>query len=484
MSTSSMFITTAEPLHLVDRGRFSPWVPAATMLASDVCGLALSFGISILVWSVIHGRLLLPSHLDALVSTLLFVASFAVSGLYRTVGLTPVEELRRSVLAIAGTFLLLVFITFVVKQSTNYSRGMIVSAWCCATIIIPVTRLIVKPVLGKCSWFAKPVAVLGGGAMARSAIATLRNNTGLALRPVVAFSDHLDTFGTQVEVPVVGGLAAAPAYCRRLGIDYAIIAMPEASRRRLVDVMRTAQASFQNVLVLPDLFGVSSLWVEARDIGGILGLELRNNLLQRSSLAAKRMLDLALILIGSIVVLPLCLLIALCVKLQSPGPVFYAQRRVGRGGQAIRVWKFRTMLADADELLRGVLCGNPDARAEWSEDHKLKDDPRVTTFGRFLRKTSLDELPQLWNVLKGEMSLVGPRPIVEAEIPKFGDSFEMYTRVPPGITGPWQVSGRNRVSYDERVRLNEHYVRNWSIWLDLFILFRTVRVVLSFDGAY
>jgi lipopolysaccharide/colanic/teichoic acid biosynthesis glycosyltransferase len=118
------------------------------------------------------------------------------------------------------------------------------------------------------------------------------------------------------------------------------------------------------------------------------------------------------------------------------------------------------------------------------KDHKLKDDPRITAVGRFLRKTSLDELPQLWNVVKGEMSLVGPRPIVSAEIEKFGESYDTYTRVPPGITGPWQVSGRNSLSYEERVRLNEHYVRNWSVWLDLFILFKTIRVVLTSDGAY
>jgi lipopolysaccharide/colanic/teichoic acid biosynthesis glycosyltransferase len=150
----------------------------------------------------------------------------------------------------------------------------------------------------------------------------------------------------------------------------------------------------------------------------------------------------------------------------------------------IQVWKFRTMLSNAEELLQQLLVRNPQLQTEWLKDHKLKDDPRITAVGRFLRKTSLDELPQLWNVVKGEMSLVGPRPIVSAEIEKFGESYDTYTRVPPGITGPWQVSGRNSLSYEERVRLNEHYVRNWSVWLDLFILFKTIRVVLTSDGAY
>ena len=304
----------------------------------------------------------------------------------------------------------------------------------------------------------------------------------MALRPVVAFDDNPGSYATLVDVPVVGGLDTASSYCQSLGIDYAIIAMPALSRARLLEVIR--HTSFSHLLLLPDLLDVSSVWVEARDVGGTLGLEIRNNLLQRSSLAAKRLLDLALIGIVAPLILPLCGVISILVKLLSPGPAFYSQGRVGRAGEIIRVWKFRTMLENADELLQQFLIKNPELRSEWLKDHKLKDDPRITSLGRFLRKTSLDELPQLWNVVRGEMSLVGPRPIVSAEIEKFGDSYRMYTRVPPGITGPWQVSGRNKLSYDERVRLNELYVRNWSVWLDLFILFKTIRVVLSSDGAY
>ena len=142
------------------------------------------------------------------------------------------------------------------------------------------------------------------------------------------------------------------------------------------------------------------------------------------------------------------------------------------------------MVCDADAVLQTYLAANPQARAEWERDHKLKRDPRVTWIGRLLRQTSLDELPQLWNVLRGEMSLVGPRPIVDDEIRKYGDVFLEYTRVLPGITGLWQVSGRNNTTYDERVSLDAFYVGNWSVWLDLYILFRTIRVVLLREGAY
>jgi lipopolysaccharide/colanic/teichoic acid biosynthesis glycosyltransferase len=147
-------------------------------------------------------------------------------------------------------------------------------------------------------------------------------------------------------------------------------------------------------------------------------------------------------------------------------------------------WKFRTMVVNGDEVLKAYLAANPAARDEWRRDHKLKNDPRVTWIGRILRKTSLDELPQLWNVVRGEMSLVGPRPIVRAEIPKYGEQFDVYIRAVPGITGIWQISGRNDTGYRQRVALDVEYVSTWSVWLDLKILFNTVFVVLGQKGAY
>jgi Undecaprenyl-phosphate galactose phosphotransferase WbaP len=445
--------------------------------------LALSFGISILVWTI-RSQPVNSSYAEYLTALALFLAICRVADLHGTAGVAPVEELRRISLAISGTFLLLIFVTFLMKETAKYSRGMIILAWCCAIIVLPISRLTIRPFLGRRNWFAKPVAILGAGRTAAMLIETLTRNPDLALRPVVAFDDDWAKCGALSGVPVVHGLSNCSACCRQMGIDYAIVAMPGVSRGRLLEVIRSTASGFSRLLLVPDLFGVSSVWVESRDMGGTLGLEIRDNLLRRGALAAKRLLDLALIAIALPVALPLCGAIALLVKLTSPGPAFYSQRRVGRDGRIIRVWKSRTMHQNADDLLQQFLLRQPHLQTEWSKDHKLKDDPRITPLGRVLRRTSLDELPQLWNVVKGEMSLVGPRPIVSAEIWRFGDSFEVYTRVPPGITGPWQVSGRNRLSYEERVRLNEHYVRNWSVWLDLIILFKTVRVVLTSDGAY
>jgi Undecaprenyl-phosphate galactose phosphotransferase WbaP len=223
--------------------------------------------------------------------------------------------------------------------------------------------------------------------------------------------------------------------------------------------------------------------VVARDLGGILGVEVKYNLLNPWARRTKRVFDLLGVVIGGLLISPLLLAIAVLIKLDSPGPVFYKQERPGAGGKYFCFWKFRTMHVEAGRLLSELLQSDPEARAEWKRGIKLRDDPRITRIGRFLRKTSLDELPQLWNVLHGEMSLVGPRPMLVEEIPKYGEVYELYKRMRPGITGLWQVSGRSDTDYEERVTMVAYYVRNWSVWLDLVILARTVKSVFSGHGA-
>ena len=189
--------------------------------------------------------------------------------------------------------------------------------------------------------------------------------------------------------------------------------------------------------------------------------------------------------VGTIAISPILLGIAIAIKASSPGPAFYAHRRIGKDGIYFNCYKFRSMVVDSDRRLQEYLRANPEAAKEWEETHKLKHDPRVTKIGAFLRKTSLDELPQLFNVIRGQMSLVGPRPIVDEEVIKYDVFFSDYTMVRPGMTGLWQTSGRSDTSYSRRVRLDAWYVRNWNIWLDISLLVKTVRVVLSsHSGAY
>jgi Undecaprenyl-phosphate galactose phosphotransferase WbaP len=198
----------------------------------------------------------------------------------------------------------------------------------------------------------------------------------------------------------------------------------------------------------------------------------------------KRALDILLILAISPFLLLLVGVIAAAVRLSSEGPIFFSHRRIQRHGAFFTMWKFRTMCVNSSEVLEAYLAADPAARVEWRRTHKLKNDPRVTRVGEFLRRTSLDELPQLWNVLTGTMSLVGPRPIVAAEVEKYGEFFADYCLVKPGITGLWQVSGRSSCTYAQRVQLDRQYARTWSLRGDIVILFKTLSAVFNQDGAY
>jgi len=198
----------------------------------------------------------------------------------------------------------------------------------------------------------------------------------------------------------------------------------------------------------------------------------------------KRCLDVFLVVIASPVILLAVGIIAAMVVVSSPGPVFYSHRRIRKNAAFFSMWKFRTMCVNSAEVLEEYLAANPAARAEWNKTHKLRIDPRITPVGLFLRRYSLDELPQFWNVLMGQMSLVGPRPIVAAEVEKYKDRFGCYCRVKPGLTGLWQVSGRSELSYDERVALDCDYVERWSLRRDFVILLRTFSTVINQDGAY
>ena len=199
----------------------------------------------------------------------------------------------------------------------------------------------------------------------------------------------------------------------------------------------------------------------------------------------KTAFDYILTLVGAVFIIPLFFYIAYRIKKEDPGPVFFAHTRIGKDGKPFPCYKFRSMVVNSQEMLQKYLVKNPAAREEWERDFKLKDDPRVTPIGKFLRSTSLDELPQIFNVLRGEMSLVGPRPVIQEELDKYyGETAKLYCTVKPGITGLWQVSGRRDIGYDERVALDATYIKYRSMWGDIVILWKTIGVVLMKKGAY
>lgn len=213
-------------------------------------------------------------------------------------------------------------------------------------------------------------------------------------------------------------------------------------------------------------------------------LRLNSKLFNPTYQRLKRFADLVLVLSVIPFALPLLGIVLLLVRLDSPGKPLFQQERVGKCGKIYKVWKVRTMVANAEQVLDEFLSEHPELCPEWERTRKLKHDPRVTRVGRVLRHASVDELPQLWNVLKGEMTFIGPRPILPAEIGEYGSSYGLYIQVLPGLTGLWQVLGRNDLEFQQRVRLDEEYIHNWSIQLDISILIQTVLVVITGYGAY
>lgn len=464
--------------------RSRPSCTTLLLVLSDLLALLLAWGISVAIGLLFQPSIASHACWGAWPLFALFPLVYLLSGLYPAVGLCPPEELKRLSLTTTWGYLAVGGFAFVLHLGSTLSRPVLIGAWILSLILVPLIRALAREMWAARGWWGHSALILGAGRTGALVIDALRRFPGLGLNPVCVLDDDPSKWGELDGVPVGGDLELAPEFSRKLGIRYAIVAMPGVECKQLSRIIARQACHFPHLIVIPDLFGFSTMWILGRDLGGILSLEMRQRLLMPIPRMVKRLMDTSLGFIASVLLLPLILLLALLIRLESPGAPFYGHTRIGRGGRRFRAWKLRTMVQNADQVLEQHLEQHPELRQEWEELQKLRDDPRITRVGRWLRKTSLDELPQLWNVLVGEMSLVGPRPIVENEIARYGDLFDTYLQVRPGLTGLWQVSGRNDTTYEERVRLDAYYVRNWSPWLDIYILARTVLVVFGRKGAY
>lgn len=265
-----------------------------------------------------------------------------------------------------------------------------------------------------------------------------------------------------------------------------IVMLEDTDIERTFSLMDHIQHKFKRILLIPHMLSIPTFNAEVFNALNQKGLIffVRNNLLSASDRTVKQVTDFSLALILTFIITPFLIGLYVWILLSTRTNPIFKQKRVGQDGKIFKIYKFRTMRLDAEQQLQNILDSDPAAREEWERDHKLRNDPRITPIGHFLRRTSLDELPQLINVLRGQMSLVGPRPIIEEEIPAYGDYLDYYAQVKPGITGLWQVSGRNELSYAERVQLDVWYVRNWSLEMDLMILTKTLVAVLLRKGSY
>jgi len=398
------------------------------------------------------------------------------------------DEVKQIWKAIFFSTITVFSLLFLAKMGENYSRTLIVLMGITSFFVFPAIRINAKKLLRRIGLFRSKVLIIGAGKRGRLVVKALKEEHNLGYKVVGFLDDDPEKAGRLIEgVKVHRGIDRAERYIGRSGINAVVIAIPGATREKLNDIINSLQHKAENILFIPDILGVAVLGTKLQHFfrEQAFALEIQNNLARPINIFLKKCFDFT---VGSLLLLiflsiPIAI-ICLFIRLDSPGPAIFSQERIGRKGRPFKCYKFRTMLNDAEENLQELLDTNEDIRREWEQTWKIKEDPRITKIGRFLRTTSLDELPQLINVLKGEMSLVGPRPYIPREIDSLKDREELIHNVHPGITGLWQVSGRSNTSYDYRIALDSWYVRNWNLWLDVVILLKTLRVVLKREGSY
>lgn len=382
------------------------------------------------------------------------------------------------------TILAIIELSIVAFSKLYFSRYLWGLTWIVALIIVPMGRIFIKKFLIKIRWYLKSTVIIGSGKNAVDAYRALMAESYLGFNiKYFVISNHYNDV-SDLGIPTILK-EDVWEYVDSVGTQFILALENGESELRDVWLRELAKRNCRSVSVIPTLRGLPLYSTDMSFLFSyeVMLLRINNNLAKISSRILKRVAD----IIGSIIIIlllsPLLFLIYTKIK-KDGGNVIYGHERIGQNGKKFKCLKFRTMVTNSQEVLNHLLETDPVAKSEWDKDFKLKNDPRITKIGAFLRKTSLDELPQLFNVLKGEMSLVGPRPIVQEELERYKDDVDYYLIAKPGMTGLWQVSGRNDVDYDTRVYFDSWYVKNWSLWNDIAILFKTINVVLKKDGAY
>ncbi len=442
----------------------------------------------------------LVTHETALVASFLLFPIAQLAGLYPAIGTSAAVEFRQLVRAATTSLCIFAGIGIVHEPAHwPYFVGSMLATMVLVLPLLPTSRFVARAMSRRCRWWGAPVliyadsAVVGGQMFKR-----LKSSEDRGLRPVAVLLDTDKYWEAESELeskgipclPVEDILGCA----LNAKATWVLVAKPKVAAADEAwnddDEVDSVLHAIPNRVLLSSMGGFDcGMWDQTHTIGSSCGLLLANSRHCYSTLFVKRFIDFTVASLICLFASPLLIGIAIAIRLSSPGPILFGQRRIGYGGIGFTAWKFRSMVPDAEKVLQACLESNEAYKREWEQTHKLKNDPRVTWIGRFLRTTSFDELPQLWNILCGEMSLVGPRPIVdspnydESYIRDYPREFTAYTSVRPGLTGMWQVTCRNSGVYEMRIYWDMYYIRNWSLWLDLYIILRTVRTVLLREGS-
>lgn len=407
---------------------------------------------------------------------------YRIEGIYNYVrGRSWLEEFYGLITATFTGIVILVFVFFFFRPQ-YYSRLIYLYAGILIVIFLTFARVLMRMVLGRLRQRGIGVdraILVGGGEIGRAIMRSVLAQPDLGYH-IEGFVDDDPNKGAIGSFPLLGGTDQLPRLVREHKVDEVIITLPWHAREKIVNIIETAEAEGARVKIVPDLFQLSLSQIAVDAVGGIPLIGVKEATFSSSALAIKRAMDILLSVVLFVFALIPMAIIAVLIKLSSPGPVIFSQLRVGRGGKLFTAHKFRTMRVGADD--------EKDALRHLNEASgplfKIRNDPRITSIGKWLRRTSLDELPQFWNVLNGDMSLVGPRPPLPIEVAQYQEWHKRRLEVSPGVTGLWQVSGRSELTFDEMVMLDLYYIENWSPWLDIWIMVKTIPALLTARGAY
>jgi len=470
--------------------RTSSALTTTAFIFSDLIAIMLSFAWGFF-WVRIYGFIINDGSIINAKSFItywlylpVFILIFQLHKLYPGVSLAPSEEMRRFFVGSLFVYGGIVLSRFVENNKWDGVNTAFLIAGFFSTIILLTARSVTHWFLHKSKLGGIPTVIYGSDSTGKLLAECLLGSIRTGYVPVLFLDDNPLGDDEYLGIPIVHDIYAGPEIVKRYNIKMAIIAMPELDSQKLKYLQNTSVSAFRYNVLIPNFYNISSIWMSVRDFSGVLGIDTSNKLNLTFNRIVKRFIDISVVTLGGLIILPFLLIIALIIKINSPGPVLYKHKRIGKNGKHFYAYKFRSMAVDADEKLKNILKSNPELKDEWDRTHKLLNDPRITSFGKILRKTSIDEFPQFLNILKGEMSLVGPRPIVDAEIEKYGDDYTRVFSVKPGLSGLWQVSGRSNADYLDRVAYDIYYQQSWSVWLDMWIIFKTFGVVLKRKGAY
>lgn len=416
----------------------------------------------------------------------IYILIFLYNGLY-TKNMFFWEEILKIIKSIFLSSFIVIIILFLLKKSGEYSRFILIMTNIFMIVLFPIIHMLYKSYLCSKGILSRNIIIVGDKASAEKIYKLIKAEKNLCYK-IVAILDDTSTKVSKIgNTKIHRGLKKIDLYIKKSRATEVIIVGKETYSINPKDIVYKIQDMVNNVIYIPNdeellLYNVDIKYFFSEKIAG---LEIKNNLMNPILYITKVILDYFITILILPVVILLMLFISIAIKIDSSGPIFFSQNRIGKKGKEFKCYKFRTMYVNSDKLLKDLLDKDESARQEWQRNRKLKNDPRITKIGRFLRKTSLDEIPQIFNVLKGDMSLVGPRPVTKEEIEcYYKDKAKWYFSVKPGITGLWQISGRSNISYEDRVFLDTWYVRNWDIWIDILILIKTIKVVLRREGAY